>query len=46
MFGKKGVQKSVYYVSKSLLDVKTRHQRMKKMALALFVVSRKLKHYF
>jgi len=40
------VQKPVYYVSKSLLDVETRYQRMEKMVLAPFVISRKLKHYF
>ena len=40
------VQKLVYYVSKSLLGAETRYQRMEKMVLALFVVSRKLKHYF
>ena len=41
-----GIQKPVYYISKSLLDTKIRYQIMEKMALALFVVSRKLKHYF
>jgi len=37
-----GVQKSIYYVSKSLLDEEIRYQRMEKMVLAHFVVSRKL----
>jgi len=32
----------VYYVSKSMLDAKTRYQRMEKMTLAFFVVLRKL----
>ena len=41
-----GVQKYVYYVSKSLLSAETRYQRTEKMALALFVVSRKLNNYF
>ena len=41
-----GIQKSVYYVSKSLLDAEIRYQRMEKMVIALFVISRKLKHYF
>ena len=42
----RGAQKPVYYSSKSLLDVKIRYQRMEKMVLTLFVISRKLKHYF
>ena len=31
-----GVQKSVYYVDKSLLDAETRYQRMEKVVLTLF----------
>jgi len=41
-----GVQKPVYYVSKALLDAETRYQKLEKLALALIVTSRKLKHYF
>ena len=41
----RGVQKPIYYVSKSLLDAETRFHRME-MILALFVILRKLKHYF
>ena len=41
-----GVQKPVYYVSRSLTGAQTRYQRMKKLALALYVTSRKLRHYF
>ena len=34
------------YCIKSLLDPETSYQKIEKMVLALFVVSRKLKHYF
>ena len=40
------VQKPVNYVSKSLLSTETRYQRMEKMILALFALSRKLEYYF
>ena len=40
-----GVQNPVYYVSKSLLDAETIYQRVKKMIMAFFIISRKLKHY-
>ena len=43
---RRGVQKPVYYISKSLLDAETRYPMMKKMILALSFISRKLKHYF
>ena len=36
----------MYHTSKSLLDVETEYQRMKKMAPTLFIVSRMLKYYF
>jgi len=42
----RGVQKHVYYVSKSLFDAESIYQRMEKMVLALFIISRKLKYYF
>ena len=41
-----GIQKLVYYISMSLTEAQTRYQRMKKLAFALFVTSRKLRHYF
>ena len=40
------VQWPVYYVSKRLLDVKTRYLELEKLALALTVPSRKLRLYF
>lgn len=42
----RGVQKCVYYVSKSLLSTETRYQKIEKMAFVLFVILRKLKYYF
>ena len=41
-----GIQKSVYYISRSLTEAQIRYQRMKKLVLALFVPLRKLRHYF
>jgi len=41
-----GIQKPVYYASHSMNSPRTRYQRLKKLVLALFVISRKLKHYF
>ncbi|XP_024033086.1 uncharacterized protein LOC112095396 [Morus notabilis] len=43
--GKK-VQLPVYYTSKRLLDAETRYPQMEKLALALVVTARKLRHYF
>ena len=40
------IQKPVYYVSKSLIDAQTRYTRIEKLIFALFVTTRKLKHYF
>ena len=40
-----GVQKQVYYASHSMNGPQTRYQRLEKMVLALFIISRKLKHY-
>ena len=40
------VQWPVYYISKRLVDAKNRYPEMKKLALALVVVSRKLRPYF
>ena len=41
-----GIQKSVYYISYSMNGPQTRYQRLEKLELALFIISRKLKHYF
>ena len=40
------VQWSVYYISKRLPDTKTKYPKLDKLALALMVVSRKLRPYF
>ena len=40
------VQWPVYYVSKRLLDAKTRYPELEKLALALVIASRKLRPYF
>ena len=40
------VQWSIYYVSKKLLDIETRYPKLKKLALALVIASRKLRLYF
>ena len=40
------VQWPIYYVSKRLLDAKTRYPEQEKLALALVVESRKLRSYF
>ena len=37
-----GVQKPVYYVSKSLIDAQTRYTRIEKLISALFIITRKL----
>jgi len=41
-----GIQKLVYYASHSMNSPKIRHQRLEKLMLALFIITRKLKHYF
>lgn len=41
-----GIQRFVYYLSKTLVDAKTRYLPLDKMALALVYVTRKLPHYF
>ena len=40
-----GIQKLMYYVSRSMNGPETRYQRLEKLVLALFIISRKLKHY-
>ena len=42
----KGIQKLEYYVSKTLVDSKTRYLPLEKMTLALAYATRKLLHYF
>ena len=42
----KGIQKLMYYISRSLTEAQTRYQRMKKLALVLFITAKKLRHYF
>ena len=40
------MQKPIYYISKALIDAKSRYQTAEKMALALVVAVRKLRPYF
>ena len=39
------VQRQVYYMSNRLLDAETRYPELEKLALALMLVSRKLRPY-
>ena len=41
-----GVQQPVYYISKTLVDAKTRYLPSKKLVLALVHATRKLPYYF
>ena len=41
-----GVQHPVYYISKTLVDVKTTYLPLEKLVLALVLTTRKLPHYF
>ena len=41
-----GAQKAVYYVSHIMNGPQTRYQRLKKLVFALFIIAKKLKHYF
>ena len=41
-----GVQKPIYYISKTLVDIETRYLPLEKLALALVHATRKLPHYF
>ncbi|XP_075655276.1 uncharacterized protein LOC142625523 [Castanea sativa] len=41
-----GVQRPVYYVSKTLVDAETRYLPLEKLVLALVHATRKLPHYF
>ena len=40
------MQQPVYYISKTLVDAKTRYLSLEKLVLALIHVIRKLPHYF
>ena len=41
-----GVQHSVYYISKTLVDAETRYLPLENLVLALVHATRKLPHYF
>ena len=41
-----GVQQPIYYISKTLVDVKTTYLPLEKLVLALVHATRKLPHYF
>ena len=41
-----GAQKPAYYISHTMNSPQTRYQRLEKLVLALFIILRKLKHYF
>ena len=41
-----GVQKSVYYISRSMNEPQTGYQRLKMLLIAFFINLRKFKHYF
>ena len=43
---KEKVQWPVYYISKYLIDAKTRYPEIEKLALALVIASQKLRPYF
>ena len=42
----KGVQRPIYYISKTLVDVEPQYLPLEKLALALVHTTRKLPHYF
>ena len=41
-----GMQRPVYYISKTLVNAKTRYLPLEKLVLALVHATRKLPHYF
>jgi hypothetical protein len=40
------IQRPVYYISEVLYDAKTRYLEVHKVVYAVFITSRKLRHYF
>ena len=42
----RGMQKPVYYISKTLVDSEERYLPMEKLVLALIYATKKLPHYF
>lgn len=46
VFEIKGTQSPIYYISKTLVDAKTRYLHLEKLVLALVIASRKLRPYF
>ena len=40
------VQRPVYYINKVLLGAETRYLRIEKLAYALIIAARRLRHYF
>ena len=42
----RGVQQTVYYISKTLVDAETRYLPLEKLVLAVVHATRKLPHYF
>ncbi|XP_023922202.1 uncharacterized protein LOC112033647 [Quercus suber] len=42
----RGIQRPVYYISKTLVDAETRYLPLEKLVLALIHATRKLPHYF
>ena len=41
-----GIQQPVYYINKTLFDIKTRYLPLEKLVLALVRATRNLPHYF
>ena len=41
-----GIQKPAYYGSHSMNEPQIQYQRLQKLVLSFFIISRKLKHYF
>ena len=41
-----GVQKPIYYISKTLVDAETRYLPLEKLTLVLVHATRKMPHYF
>ena len=41
-----GIKQLVYYISRALKDVETRYPRLKRVCIAIFYASQRLRHYF